>query len=297
MGVRFAPSPTGRFHAGNLRTAWISWTLARRLGVPWVVRFEDIDVPRVVAGAEAAQLVDLARLGMEPDVKLVQSAFHARHEAVFERAAREGRVYACTCSRKEVQEALSGMASAPHSVPAVYSGHCRPEGRASSPVARDRAIAWRFRSESGGTGTGEQDFIVARTEPDRDGRIRFTPSYNWACAIDDLDGGYRLLVRASDLAHVAGQQRAIQGWLAPGADVPALFHAALVVRDSGERLEKRTRGVTLDELEARGVTPSRLRELFARSFEAPEPVEIRPGAILAERRAELRLSELFAPSP
>src|SRR4051812_22191121 len=101
MGVRFAPSPTGRFHVGNLRTAWISWSLARQLGEPWVLRFEDIDQPRVQAGAEARQLADLAALGMEPDAKLVQSSFHARHRAVFDQAAAQGQLYACTCSRKD----------------------------------------------------------------------------------------------------------------------------------------------------------------------------------------------------
>src|SRR6185312_17052083 len=98
MSVRFAPSPTGKFHVGNLRTAWISHIFSRYLGQPWIVRFEDIDQPRVVAGALQWQLDDLRKLGMVPDRVLVQSERLARHEALFRDAVAAGQVYPCTCS-------------------------------------------------------------------------------------------------------------------------------------------------------------------------------------------------------
>ena len=79
QGVRFAPSPTGRFHLGNLRTALLSQELARRLGQPWAIRFEDIDTLRVIPGAREQQLQDLADLGLIPDRITLQSENHARH--------------------------------------------------------------------------------------------------------------------------------------------------------------------------------------------------------------------------
>src|SRR5271157_4598918 len=100
MSIRFAPSPTGTFHLGNLRTAWISHEFARSLKLPWVVRFEDIDKPRVVPGAMQKQLEDLQFLNLIPDQVLIQSEFHSRHESLFRKAVDSGQVYPCTCSRK-----------------------------------------------------------------------------------------------------------------------------------------------------------------------------------------------------
>jgi glutamyl-tRNA synthetase len=307
MSVRFAPSPTGRFHVGNLRTAWISERLARLAGLPWVVRFEDIDTLRVVAGARETQLADLAALGLVPDEIVIQSARHARHLALLRQAAATGQVYPCACSRKDVLDALEASASAPHGPSPVYHGHCRPAAPGGPAVAPPRAspepgklpiltgarpsFAWRFRSADP---SGARDFIVARTAADAalarssslapestaESELDFMPAYPWACAIDDLDGGYQLLVRASDLARVLWQQRDIQAWmLAAGqakasAARPAVFHCSIVTTDSGARLEKRTRGVTLPELGERGYPPERLAQLFAASFAPPVLAEL-----------------------
>ena len=264
-GVRYAPSPTGRFHLGNLRTAWISWLWAQCLQLPWVVRFEDIDRPRVLAGAREKQLEDMAALGLKPDVLLLQSDFHSRHLELFERAVELGAVYPCDCSRKEVQSALASLASAPHEGTApVYSGHCRDLDPARELKAAE-TVAWRFRMTEA---SGHDDFIVARTSLSRGD---FVPAYHWACAIDDYDGGYDLLVRAWDLESSAPLQRAIQAWLGSlegVARVPAVFHTSLVVQNDGARLEKRTRGVTLDELGAQGMGTRELLAKFASGFDS-----------------------------
>ena len=157
-----------------------------------------------------------------------------------------------------------------------YNGKCR-----NAPASADLfhhphpTIAWRFRADDPG---GARDIIIARTEraPGAEsgpGAAGFAPAYHWACAIDDWDGGYRLLVRAWDLESATPHQRAIQSWLrasergarAAGL-LPAVYHTALVTTDEGARLEKRTRGVTWPELEAQGVTMERLASLFLRSW-------------------------------
>lgn len=291
MSVRFAPSPTGRFHLGNLRTAWVSWRLAAVLGKPWVLRFEDIDTPRVVPGAMESQLADMAALGMKPFETRIQSAAHARHLALFERFQEKGWVYACTCSRKETQEALARLASAPHEAPPVYDGRCRE-----LPWPRPHAhptLAWRILSED-----PTQDFIVARTAPSvpAGSPESFVPAYNWACAIDDFDGSHSLLVRAWDLEPVTRQQRAIHARVSEleGArPYPGVFHAALVTGEKGERLEKRTRGITLPELLERGISPEEIIRRLELSFDVRSVAsEFRPELVWGEARRKLSLGEL-----
>lgn len=296
-GVRYAPSPTGRLHLGNLRTAWVSERWARALSLPWVVRFEDIDRPRVISGAQEQQLADMRALGLEPDVVLVQSRFHDRHLAVFENAVRSGQVYPCDCSRKDVQTALSALASAPHGPGPIYSGRCRTLDPRRTLNAVD-SIAWRFKMPNA---SGHEDFIIARSAKDLDGsglpdRSTFTPAYHWACGIDDYDGGYDLLVRANDLASAAPLQRGIQEWLASyegtSPRVPRVFHTTMIVQDDGHRLEKRTLGVTLEELFKEGATKTSLVMTFEKSFDRRWLAKGLTFDVAAEIHEKLTLNEL-----
>lgn len=264
QGIRFAPSPTGRFHVGNLRTAWISWKIARHLGEPWIVRFEDIDRLRVISGAREQQLHDLEQLGMTPDQTLIQSQNHQRHYELFQKACARNQVYRCTCSRQEILHEIEGIASAPHAAPPLYTGKCRHQQ--SEP--QHPTVAWRFRNPQ--DPTGQNDFIVARTPAHRESITDFSPAYHWACAIDDHDGNYKLLVRAWDLEPAQKNQNLIHRWVAEieGSQLqpPPVFHTSLVVQNDGHRLEKRTRGVTLDEILVR-MNIADLLNLFEKSFD------------------------------
>lgn len=318
-GVRFAPSPTGRFHVGNLRTAWISEKWARALRIPWIVRFEDIDAPRVVAGAKEQQLADLAALGLWPDAIVVQSQARSTHLRLFTAAVRGGFVYPCLCTRKEIASRLSSApvpdegfaeASAPNSpaAPALeYDGRCRSRP-ATDFQDRTEPVGWRFRSAED---DGSRDFIVARARVAVPGNgvvlpvdREAAPAYNWACAVDDALGGYDLLVRAWDLADVVAPQQAV-GRLVLAAEaratsLPDVYHAALVTQDGGQRLEKRTGGVTLAELAARGVGPERLLKIFEESYRADferdlaayRAAEKGRGASTGEARRAIALKEL-----
>lgn len=291
MSVRFAPSPTGRFHIGNLRTAWISHLFARELGLRWIVRFEDIDRPRVIAGAQEVQLEDMRKLGLVPDEVAVQSLRHSLHEALFRKAVETGKVYPCYCSRKEILQNLEELASAPHQEAPIYNGCCRgPKNRAPS---EHPTIAWRFLNPE--DEQGWQDFIIARTDADESG---FVPSYHWACAIDDHEGDHKLLVRASDLAHVISQQRLVHQWVGKITGklrpYPAVFHTALIVSDDRHRLEKRTRGVTLPELMENGTSAQSLLRVFENSLNKKLIEEFNSGKLWGETPEEMTLSELFA---
>lgn len=302
-GIRFAPSPTGPFHIGNLRTAWISWKIADLLGQTWAVRIEDIDKARVKedswSNSDTGQLADLSKLGLFPGKLLRQSENHARHEKLFRKAIAEDRIYPCDCSRSDVKTALAGFASAPHEPEPQYSGHCRnaDRNRTLNPV---ETIAWRWKADDL---FGHFDTVIARTRLDG---CEFQPGYHFACAIDDADGNYRLLVRAWDLAPAEEIQKQIRLWVSPNSST-RVFHCALVTLENGSRLEKRTKGITLSELKNAGTTPTDLLQKFADSADLQKFVgDIvaceknandgnatgQANALLGEARKTLTLSEL-----
>ena len=131
---RYAPSPSGDLHLGNLRTAILAWAMARRGGKPFYMRVEDLD--RVRPGAAERQLADLRAIGLDWDASPGSEAAHDENKeagvlyqstrlAVYERAVQHlreaGLVYECYCTRREIQEA----SSAPHGAPGAYPGTCR----------------------------------------------------------------------------------------------------------------------------------------------------------------------------
>ncbi|HEX6512380.1 MAG TPA: glutamate--tRNA ligase family protein, partial [Chloroflexota bacterium] len=119
---RFAPSPSGDLHVGGARTALVAWLAARRDGGELLLRIEDIDRPRVIAGAEERILEDLRWLGLDWDGELIrQSKGLDAYDQALERLQAEGLVFACFCSRADVAQA----ASAPHGPPLAYPGTCR----------------------------------------------------------------------------------------------------------------------------------------------------------------------------
>lgn len=296
IGVRFAPSPTGHFHVGNFRTAWVSWTLAQALKEPWIIRIEDIDTARVQEDSwtnpVTGQLAEMKTLGLFPNQIHRQSERYARHAELFQKAMAEGTIYACDCSRSDVREALRTLASAPHVREPEYSGYCRARSpmRTLKPV---ETLAWRWKSPDP---SGRFDQVIARTKPNGSA---FQPGYHFACAVDDTDGGYRLLVRAWDLSSAEKTQKMIRSWVKPGA-ATRVYHAALVTGDTGVRLEKRTAGITLQELKNRGFTPEKLIKNFESTFEATQAITDIETAeqdafhfpILGETRTSITLSEL-----
>src|SRR4028119_1439558 len=126
---RFAPSPTGSLHVGNLRTALLAWLFARSAGARFLMRVEDLDRSRVRPGIEEAQLVDLRAIGLDWDGPIVrQSERMGLYEEAIAQLDDEGLLYPCYCSRKEIRAAVS----APHGIPASdrYPGTCRTLTRA-----------------------------------------------------------------------------------------------------------------------------------------------------------------------
>jgi glutamyl-tRNA synthetase len=240
---RFAPSPTGVLHLGNLRTALLAWLFARSAGGRFLVRIEDLDTGRVRPGFAEAQLADLAALGLDWDGEVVaQSARGALYEAALARLD----TYECFCTRAEIRES----ASAAHGPPDHYPGTCRTlteEERAArraagrEPALRVRAggEVVRFADRLLGAYSGPvDDFVVRRN----DGAF----AYNLAVVVDDADQGVGEVVRGADLVDSTPRQL----WLyrALGLAEPAYAHVPLVLGPDGRRLAKRHGAVTLREV-------------------------------------------------
>jgi glutamyl-tRNA synthetase len=255
MRGRFAPSPTGALHVGNLRTALISWLQVKASGGQWLVRMEDLDRVTASVEHEKNQLSDLALLGMIPDgiVWRQSERFAVYHDAITTLRS-QGRVYECFCTRREIREA----ASAPHGeLPeGAYSGTCRrlTAHRRAELVAEGRPAALRLRTDGerytipdlvADTYIGAVDDVVLQ-------RADGVPAYNLAVVVDDAQQGVTHVVRGDDLLSSTPRQRLLQDLL--GLPEPVYAHVPLVLGPDGSRLAKRHGAVTLADLAARGTS-------------------------------------------
>jgi glutamyl-tRNA synthetase len=289
---RFAPSPTGTLHLGNLRTALVAWLFARRQGARCLVRMEDLDAGRVRERFYDEQLRDLAALGIDWDGPVVrQSERLALYEDAVARLRAAGLVYECWCTRAEIREA----ASAPHrALPeGAYPGTClrltaaqRAERRASGrpPALRVHAGAARigFEDRVAGRFEGVVDDLVIRRN---DGAY----AYNLAVVVDDADQGVREVVRGADLLDSTPRQL----WLGAQLGLPAPRHAhvPLMLGPDGARLAKRHGAVTLADRARLGESPDDVRAALAASLGLCAPGERPSPAQLIERFAPDALRE------
>ena len=252
---RYAPSPSGPLHVGNLRTALLAWCFARSRSVRFLLRIEDLDRRRSRPEHEARIIADLQRLGIEWDgPPSRQSERIGLHRAAFERLRDDGRLYPCWCTRAEIREA----AAAPHAPDreGAYPGTCRTLSAAQR-SARLRAgapAAWRI--DSGAQRVSFTDAVAGDTEAVVDDFVVWrgddVPAYNLAVVVDDFDQGVGEVVRGDDLLATTPRQILLARLL--GAAVPRYAHVPLVLGPDHRRLAKRHGAVTLDDRLAAGET-------------------------------------------
>ncbi|MFO7813790.1 MAG: tRNA glutamyl-Q(34) synthetase GluQRS [Pelovirga sp.] len=272
---RFAPSPTGPLHFGTLVAAVAGYLQARRTGGDWLVRIEDLDLPRVVPGAATALLLLMEDLGFEWDGQVsYQSARFDRYQDILKKLRERQLVFDCTCSRREI------LASAPHPGEdgPIYPGTCRQGVRGNR---RECSVRLRVEDEDicyiDGIQGGQRqnlerevgDFVLYRA----DGVF----AYQLAVVIDDIDAGVTQVVRGADLLFSTPRQIWLYRCL--GAEPPAYFHHPLVLGAAGRKLSKRDGDYTLVSI-ANGAGQLWRALDFLGQQPPPELIEATPQEVL-----------------
>lgn len=280
---RFAPTPSGDLHLGNLRTALLAWLFARVDGGGFVLRVDDLTTgaaPR----REHEQLEDLATIGIDHDGPIPrQSERTDRYDEVVEQLVVQGRTYRCFCSRREIREA----AAAPHGPfsEGAYPGTCATLGddEVARRLAQGRAAATRLRADGALVGFQDRwhgwieapvdDFVLRRADG--------VAAYNLAVVLDDADQHVDQVVRGDDLLHTTPRQVLVQRLL--GLATPEYVHVPLVHGPDGERLAKRHGAISLRAQLAEGHDVTAVVGRLGASLGLAAPGERVDASVLLER--------------
>jgi glutamyl-tRNA synthetase len=283
--VRFAPSPTGYFHVGGARTALYNWLFARRLGGTFVLRIEDTDRERSDDAWISGILSALEWLGISWDEGPYRQS---ERLPLYEKAAAElfaaGRLYACDCSRADVEARNPGRTTP------GYDGYCRDRALTPGP---GRAL--RFRTPDEGVtlvhdvvrGDVEfpnstiEDFVVVKSSGD--------PLFVLAVVVDDISMGITHVIRAEE--HLPTTPKAVMLWEALGAGpVPVFAHLPVLVNDKRQKLSKRRDRVSVEDYRAMGILPEAMRNYLA--LLGWSPADGREVLDLEELVSEFRLEDV-----
>lgn len=265
--TRFAPSPTGRLHVGNIRTALHNWLWARKRGGRFLLRLDDTDRERSREEFAEAIRADLAWLGLDPDEEHRQSARFERYEEALERLAAAGRAYPAYETAQELE--LKRKIQLGRHLPPVYDRAALrlTDADRARLEAEGRRAHWRFKLDHGAA--IEWDDLIR-------GRQHFEPHllsdpvirredgswlYLLPSSVDDIDMGVTHVVRGED--HVTNTALQIQMFAALGAPVPAFAHEALLVGAEG-KLSKRLGSLGTEAMRAAGIEPIALAAKLAR---------------------------------
>jgi glutamyl-tRNA synthetase len=266
--TRFAPSPTGRLHVGNIRTALHNFLFARKHDGRFLLRIDDTDRERSTAEFDQAIRGDLSWLGLTPDDSVRQSERFHLYQREFDRLKAAGRVYACYETPEELD--LRRKVLLGRGLPPVYER--KPDG---SPIPEGREPHWRFRLD--------HDRPIVWSDLIR-GEQRFDPKllsdpvvrredgswlYLLPSVIDDLDLGVTHIVRGED--HVSNSAAQLQMFEALGGEPPQLAHEALLVAAEG-KLSKRLGSLGVEQIRSEGLEPMALLSVLAR-LGTSRPVE------------------------
>lgn len=265
---RYAPSPTGPLHLGNLRTALLCWLHARTNGGRLLIRMDDLDSPRNRPGAAERILEDLRWLGLDWEGEVVvQSARGEQYLDAFELLGETGSAFPCRCSRRDIETA-PGVPDPRFPTPR-YPGTCRPENRPAA-FGPDEPVAWRFRvadetlefrdgilgPQRANLADYPGDFVIRR----KDGIF----AYQLASVVDDGLLGVTDVVRGADLADSTARQIAL--FRALGYPVPRFWHVPLMTDAAGMKLSKRDGADSLDGLRAEGRSPAEIVGMLGSSL-------------------------------
>ena len=268
---RFAPSPTGVLHLGNLQTALLSWLVARQAGGAWLLRIDDLDTPRNRAGAIEAIQSDLRWLGLDWDGPvLLQSERRGTYHSWLSWLRRSGRLFACRCSRRQ-------LADQP-----TYPGFCRTAGH-NWGWQQQRLPSWRLRvADDDPHASG--DVVLRRA----DGFI----AYQLATVIDELSFGITDVIRGVDLREALPAQRSL--FTALGESPPQFRHGPLLRDASGQKLSKREASSGLEPLRAEGMDAAAVIGRLAAGLQLLEPSARLSATELLEYLTQQKINEVIS---
>lgn len=278
--TRFAPSPTGTLHVGNVRTALHNWLLARKHGGRFLLRIDDTDAARSREEHVAAIKTDLTWLGLHWDGEERQSARFDLYEAEFQRLVREGRVYRCYETAQELE--LKRKVLLGRGLPPIYdrAALALSEADHAARAAAGEAPHWRFRLDretpiewQDGI-RGPQHFDPAKMSDPVVRRADGSWLYLLPSVIDDIAMGVTDVLRGED--HVSNTAAQVQMFTALGAEPPRFAHEALLTGTEG-KLSKRLGSLGMGELREAGIEPEALVALLAR-LGTSDPVDPALGA-------------------
>ena len=266
--TRFAPSPTGFIHLGNIRSALYPWAFAKSQGGDFILRIEDTDLERSSQAAVDVILESMAWLGMEPDEgPFYQMQRMDRYREVLEQLKNLGAIYPCYMSSEELDK-LRERQMANKEKPR-YDGTWRPEpGKVLPPVPEGAAPVWRFKNPQDGVvawddkvkgrieiqNTELDDLVVAR--PDG------TPTYNFCVVVDDIDMNITHVIRGDD--HVNNTPRQINIFHALGVMPPVYGHLPTVLNEQGEKMSKRNGAKAVTQYRDEGYLADAMLNYLAR---------------------------------
>jgi glutamyl-tRNA synthetase len=266
--TRFAPSPTGFIHLGNIRSALYPWAFARSTGGDFILRIEDTDVERSTQAAVDVILEGMQWLGLDADEgPYYQMQRMDRYKAVLAELQAVGQVYACYMSVAEL-DALREKQMAAKEKPR-YDGTWRPEpGKTLPPVPAGVQPVLRFRNPQGGA-VAWDDKVKGRIEVSNDelddlviARPDGTPTYNFCVVVDDIDMAITHVIRGDD--HVNNTPRQINIFRALGKEPPVYAHLPTVLNEQGEKLSKRTGAKPVTQFRDEGFLPDAMVNYLAR---------------------------------
>jgi len=266
--TRFAPSPTGFIHLGNIRSALYPWAFARTMGGDFILRIEDTDLDRSNQASVDVIIEGMAWLGLDHDEgPFYQMQRMDRYKAVLEELKASGHVYACYMSMEEL-DALRETQMANKEKPR-YNGTWRPEpGKTLPPIPEGVKPVLRFKNPQGGSVVWE-DKVKGRIEISNDelddlviARPDGTPTYNFCVVVDDIDMAITHVIRGDD--HVNNTPRQINIFKALGKEPPVYAHLPTVLNEQGEKMSKRSGAKAVTQYRDEGYLPDAMVNYLAR---------------------------------
>ncbi len=266
--TRFAPSPTGFIHLGNIRSALYPWAFARATGGDFILRIEDTDLERSNQASVDVIIEGMKWLGLDHDEgPFYQMQRMDRYKAVLEELKAGGHVYPCYMSMEEL-DALREQQMANKEKPR-YNGTWRPEpGKTLPPIPEGVKPVLRFKNPQGGSVVWE-DKVKGRIEISNDelddlviARPDGTPTYNFCVVVDDIDMAITHVIRGDD--HVNNTPRQINIFKALGKEQPVYAHLPTVLNEQGEKMSKRNGAKAVTQYRDEGYLPDAMVNYLAR---------------------------------